>query len=69
LRRKSATRAKVRGGNFMVGTFSLFTVALGAALAQLADRVTMRTETIEAAAGFLLLGGFAAIGCALPAML
>jgi hypothetical protein len=53
----------------MAGTFSLFTVALGTALAQLADRVTVRTETVEAAAGFLLLGGFAAIGCALPAML
>lgn len=53
----------------MTGSFSLFTVALGAVLAQFADRVTVRTETMEAAAGFMLLGGFAAIGCALPAML
>jgi hypothetical protein len=49
----------------MTASFSLFTVALGAALAQLADRVTVRTETMEAAAGFMLLGGFASIGCAL----
>jgi hypothetical protein len=41
-------------------------VALGAAIARLADKVTIRTETMETAAGFLLLGGFAAIGCALP---
>ena len=32
-----------------------------------AERVPqISTETIETAAGFLLIGGFAAIGCALP---
>jgi len=51
----------------MVGSFSLFTVALGAAIARLAERVPhVSTETMETAAGFLLIGGFAAIGCALP---
>jgi hypothetical protein len=52
----------------MVSSFSVMTVALGAAFAQLADRVTIRTETMEAVAGFLLIGGFAAIGCALPSI-
>ena len=50
----------------MVSSFSLFTVTLGAAMARFADQVTIRTETMETVAGFLLLGGFAAIGCALP---
>jgi hypothetical protein len=51
----------------MVSTFSLFTVAIGAAIARLAERVPeVSTETMETAAGFLLIGGFAAIGCALP---
>ena len=50
----------------MVSSFSLFTVALGATIARYADQVTIRTETVETIAGFLLLGGFAAIGCALP---
>jgi hypothetical protein len=53
-------------GTFMAASFSLFTVALGSALARLAERAPVRTETMEAAAGFMLLGGFAAIGCALP---
>lgn len=50
----------------MVSSLSLFTVALGVAIARFADRMTVRTETMETVAGFLLLGGFAAIGCALP---
>jgi hypothetical protein len=51
----------------MVSSFSLFTVALGATFARFAERVPqISTETIETAAGFLLIGGFAAIGCALP---
>ena len=50
----------------MVSSFSVFTVALGATIARFADRMTVRTETLETVAGFLLLGGFAAIGCALP---
>jgi hypothetical protein len=54
----------------MTASFSLFTVALGTALAQFAERVPrVSTEAMEMAAGFVLLGGFAAIGCALPAML
>lgn len=53
----------------MTASFSLFTVALGAALARYAERMPARTETVEAAAGFVLLGGFAAIGCALPVLL
>jgi hypothetical protein len=53
----------------MAANFSLFTIALGSALARLAERAPVRTETMEAAAGFMLLGGFAAIGCALPVIL
>ena len=50
----------------MISSFSLMTVALGTAVARFADRMTIRTETMETVAGFLLIGGFAAIGCALP---
>jgi hypothetical protein len=50
----------------MTASFSLFTVALGTVLARLAERSPVRSETIETAAGFMLLGGFAAVGCALP---
>jgi hypothetical protein len=53
----------------MTASFSLFTVALGAVFARLADCTSIDPETVETAAGFLLLGGFAAIGCALPTML
>jgi hypothetical protein len=56
-------------GTFMTASFSLFTIAIGSVLARFADHAPIRTETMEAAAGFLLLGGFAAIGCALPVML
>ena len=38
------------------------------AIARFADQVTIRTETMETIAGFLLIGGFAAIGCALPSI-
>jgi hypothetical protein len=50
----------------MVSSFSIFTVVLGAAVARIADRVAINRETMETVAGLLLLGGFAAIGCALP---
>jgi uncharacterized membrane protein len=53
----------------MTASFSLFTVALGTALGWFAERAPIRTETVETAAGFLLIGGFAAIGCALPVMI
>jgi hypothetical protein len=50
----------------MVSSFGLVTVTLGAAMARMANQFTLRTETMETIAGFLLIGGFAAIGCALP---
>jgi hypothetical protein len=53
----------------MVGTFSLFCVAVGAAIARLSEKFPTRTELMETVAGILLLGGIAAIGCALPVML
>lgn len=53
----------------MVGAISFLSVATGAAVARLAERFPLREELMETVAGVLLLGGFAAIGCALPAML
>jgi hypothetical protein len=50
----------------MVSAVSFMTVAAGAAMARLSEQIPMRAETLETVAGILLLGGFAAIGCALP---
>ena len=52
----------------MVGAMSVFSVGLGAALAQLSERLPARTELFEMVAGILLIGGFAAIGCGLPSI-
>ena len=52
----------------MVGLAGLFIVTIGSVGACLAQRVPDHTKTIATAAGFLLLGGFALIGCALPVM-
>ena len=53
----------------MVATASVLGITIGAAMARLSERFPNRTELLETVAGFLLLGGFVAIGCALPAML
>jgi uncharacterized membrane protein YgdD (TMEM256/DUF423 family) len=52
----------------MVGIVSLVSVTAGAAAAYVAERFPSRTETIETCAGFLLIGGLALIGAALPAV-
>jgi len=53
----------------MVGAMSMISVAFAAATAYVADRLPMRTETLETCAGVLLIGGLALLGTALPAML
>jgi hypothetical protein len=53
----------------MVGAASFLSVMIGVAVARLAERLPPRTEMLETVAGLLLIGGFAAIGCALPSML
>jgi hypothetical protein len=53
----------------MVGAAGLTIATIGAVVACLAKRFPSRTETVETVAGALLLGGFALIGCALPAMI
>jgi hypothetical protein len=53
----------------MVAAVSLMSVVLGAAIAYLADRFPAHAETLETSAGALLIGGFALLGSALPAML
>jgi len=53
----------------MTAVAGLFTVTGGAAVAYLAARFPAYIEAIETAAGVLLLGGFALMGCALPAMI
>jgi hypothetical protein len=53
----------------MTAAMSLLSVITGAAVARLSERLPPRTELLETVAGVLLIGGFAAIGCALPSML
>ena len=53
----------------MVGVAGLLIVTIGSVVACLAQRLPAHVETVETAAGFLLLGGFALIGCALPVMI
>jgi hypothetical protein len=53
----------------MLGLVSSISVVFGAAAACVAGRFPMRRETIETGAGFLLIGGLALMGSALPAVL
>ncbi len=53
----------------MLGIVSLIKVTFGAATAYVAERLPARAEMIETCAGFLLIGGFALIGSALPIVL
>jgi hypothetical protein len=48
--------------------FGLAIVMFGAITAYFSTRFPAKAEAIETAAGFLLIGGFALIGCALPLM-
>jgi hypothetical protein len=53
----------------MAGAAGLFIATIGTIAACLARRFPAYMEAVETAAGFLLLGGFALMGCALPAMI
>jgi hypothetical protein len=53
----------------MVSVAGLLSVTGGTVVAYLAERFPAHIEAIETAAGVLLLGGFALMGCALPAMI
>jgi hypothetical protein len=46
----------------------LFSVTVGAAIAQLAGRIPAHAAMIETSAGALLIGGLALIGFALPSV-
>jgi zinc transporter ZupT len=50
----------------MTGTITVLSAVLGAFTAYASERFPLRREALETAAGFMLIGGFAAIGCALP---
>jgi hypothetical protein len=52
----------------MIGAAGLLVVTIGSFVACLSKRFPANTERVETVAGFLLLGGFALIGCALPVM-
>jgi hypothetical protein len=52
----------------LVGVMSFVSVGLGAAVARFAERLPARMELLETVGGILLIGGFAAIGCALPSI-
>ena len=53
----------------MIGAAGLLIATIGTVAACLAKRFPAHMETVETAAGFLLLGGFALIGYALPVMI
>ncbi len=53
----------------MSGIVSVISETLRAVTAYAAERSPARPQTLEACAGFLLIGGFALIGAALPAVL
>ncbi len=53
----------------MAAVAGLISVTSGTVVAFLATRFPAHIEAIETAAGALLLGGFALIGCALPTMI
>jgi hypothetical protein len=53
----------------MLAIAGLLNVITGATAACLARRWPVHARTIETAAGALLLGGFALVGWAMPAML
>ncbi len=53
----------------MVAAMSLIGTLSGAAAAFLANRLPRNRETIETCAGFLLIGGLALLGAALPVVL
>jgi len=53
----------------MLGIVSLIKATFGAVTAYVAERLPARTEMIETCVGFLLIGGFALIGSALPIVL
>jgi hypothetical protein len=52
----------------MGGAISVLSIGLGAALAHVSARLPARPELLETVSGILLIGGFAAIGCALPSL-
>jgi hypothetical protein len=47
----------------------MFSTAVGAIVAYASQRFPARAEALETGAGFLLIGGFALAGCALPVMI
>jgi hypothetical protein len=53
----------------IISYVSIITVVAGVVAAALADCIPRYVEAVEAGAGVLLLGGFALLGFALPAML
>jgi len=53
----------------MVGAAGLLIVTIGSVAACLSKRFPAHSESVETVAGFLLLGGFALMGCALPVMI
>jgi hypothetical protein len=53
----------------MIGALAMIGAACGSAAAYFADRLPRNRETIETCAGFLLIGGLALLGAALPVML
>jgi len=53
----------------MVGATGLLFVLIGTVLACLSKRFPAHVKAVETIAGFLLLGGFALVGCALPVMI
>jgi hypothetical protein len=53
----------------MLGAAGLLSITAGAIVAYLAERFPAQVAAMETAAGAMLLGGFALMGCALPTVI
>ena len=53
----------------MLGFAGLLSVTAGGVIAYLSPRFPAHIEMLETATGFLLIAGFALVGCGLPTLL
>jgi hypothetical protein len=53
----------------MIGVAGLLIATTGTVVACVAKRFPAHIDSVSTVAGFLMLGGFALIGCALPVMI
>jgi hypothetical protein len=53
----------------MLGLAGLFSVIAGGVIAYVAERFPAHVDALQTGGGLLLIGGFALVGCSLPAII